>query len=449
MSVIVTQDDSHPEGGYAVLRFPEVTVELDRASLLFQPVDDLPSDGARWPRGRIQAIETRLRDGVLEVVVGPDAVNALPAYTAVYITLTGVDQKTRKEFDLKDECRWPALVMLQQRRRRKLPDVAQPEVTEPVEYRQRRRSYSVPSTTDSEFEETEITSNRAAELGSQQIEPVFEQLEKMVSEHTVPESSEPAVSESSTQQELKLAGSDGSDISERPAPLDLKLPGSDKYEERKEEDEAKGSDDTTVSKSRFGRDGALAPPPRTRFAVLPIAIALLVGIAAGGLGYRQFFSVPEVISGGGLADGSSTADDRPADRLLMEALDSVDTTPDGASIFLTSKDDLWGKAYASYQARDFASAAKGYRMAIRVTLKNGGVPNLLEGLGAALQASETTRSDATRLSRLLYSLSALAGDPEAFCRLADSYAVSDPDYARRLRDRARALGGNNQAAQGC
>lgn len=446
MSVIVTQDESHPEGGYAVLRFSDATVGLERASLLFQPLDDLPPDAARWPRGRIAAVETRLRDGALEVVVGPDAVNALPAYTAVHITLTGVDQKTRKEFDLRDECRWPALIMQQQRRRRKLPDVVQPTIAEPVEYRERRRTYSAP---DAESGEVEITGSMVAESGPR-VELPGEQPEEALSVPAVPEPSTP---KPSLPQELKLAGSDKADISGGPTSIDVKLPGSDSREEPKElaKAELAHRPDTDPDKPVFGRAGAVSPQPRSRFAVLPVLIALLVGIAAGGLGYRQIFQPPGTISGGGSADGGSTdgaADSGPADRLLMEALDSADTTSDGASIFGTSKDDFWWRANQKEQSRDFVGAVQNYRMATRVALCGSSLPNLLKALIGALEASETTKPEAARLSRLFFSLGALAGDPGAFNRLADSYQPSDPDHAQRLRERARTLNPTLQNCQG-
>lgn len=420
MSVSVSQDESRPEGGFAVLRFPDVSVEIEGAYLLFQPLDESLSDMARWPRDRIEAVETRLKDGALEVVVGPEAVNGLPAYTAVQVTLTGIERKTGEEFDLKTECRWPALMLQQQRRRRRLPDVVQPTITEPLAPRTRRPQYQSPSAETAERPELSIKA---------------------------PDRPQPEAPREYTRQSLLEPDASETATTEDPAePAERETDPAE--QETKKEDAARElrplAGETGTGQSQFGRN-APPPPARSGF-LLPALIALLVGIAIGGLGYHFAFSTPD---GGTVTLGDGSTEAGAADRTLMEALDSSDTTEDNLSIFRTSKDDLWVQASDKYQERDFPAAAQNYRMAARVALRESSLPNLLRGLGGALDASETTKPEAARLSRLLFTLSALAGDPEAFCRLANSYGTSDPAYAQRLRDRARALGGNNTAAQGC
>lgn len=441
MSVLVIQDESHPEGGYAVLRFPEVSNEPASVHLLFQPLDEPLRDFVNWPRGRIRAIETRLRDGALEVVVGPDVVNAMPADTAVQITLD--------ELDLRNECRWPSLVLQPQRRRSRLPRVAQPEVTEPVVPRVRRPQYQ-PADTMSEETVPRIKVSRPeppqaeprpeseeAQLPSEPAVSEPADLESPTTEISVPETpvSEAPVSEPAR---LELLGSE-LPATEPSTERNLELAGSNRTDERKELE--RSSTESATPAPLWGRD-APSPPPRRPSIVLPVLIALVVGIAAGALGYRYLLPANVILSGGGTTDGGA------ADRLLMEALNTADVAS-GKPFYDRSRDDLWTQAGREYQDRDFAGSALHFRMAMRVALRESYLPTLLNGLDGALKGSDATKPQAERIERLLLSLSALAGNLDAFCRLADSYGSDDAAYAQQLRDRAHALREADPSAQGC
>ena len=422
MSVLVVQDERHPEGGYAVLRFPEITAASGALHLMFQPLDEPLRDFAQWPRGRIAAVETAVKGGVLEVVVGPDVVNVMPADVAVQITI--------EELDHRSECRWPALPMQQRPRRRKLPGLERPAIAEPVTPRARRVQPQAAVETEPAPEPDRPVLTAPAQA------PIEVHAEPISQVRSEPPAAEPRPTD-----EVALAGSDPGAADERLDAEELRLPGSDHPNETVAAEPAK---DIAPPPQLFGRDAIAAKPQRGGLGmVLPIVAALLAGVAIGAVGYGYVYP-RQPIPG---PSSPPAADSSAADRLLMQALDSPDTTDDGDPIFRTSKDELWSRADGAFRRSDFAASAKSYRMAARVAMHEANVSELVDGLASALDGSPATKPEAAGLRRLFFSLSVVAGDVNALCRLAADYDASDPQYAGRLRERARSLGVGGQ--QGC
>ncbi len=411
MNVAVSQDGRHPEGGYAVLRFEGMPTAVEGAQLSFQPLEEGGFDGERWPRGRIPAVGAQLRDGALEVVVGPEVVNALPAYAALQISLFGVDPRTGAEVDLRADCRWPALALRSQRRRGRLPEVKQPAVAEPL-----APPIRVPPSTSSKAVDAEEPLKNARDG-----------LKGPANEHL------------------------GRSASPQPVDFGGRLEpgtGNEVLETRQAPQGGTETETLNAAAPAFGRNAPAAAPARSRAGVLAAAlVSLLLGLGLGVAGDR--FLRP-ASTGGAERESTRGEANATSDRALMDAVDSADVTPDGKPIFRTSSEDFSDQAAQLLREGNFAAAALRYRMAVRVSLSAADIPALLEG-GIVEAAGSTggTPSEAANLGQFLLTLSALAGDSGAFCRLAGSYDAGDPDYAQRLRERARSLRSAGQAGESC
>ncbi len=80
VTIEVVEDAEHPEGGHAVIRLNGLWLLPANATFRIEPLDDsnpdlLPPD---WPRGDRSPVATRLTPQGVEIVVGPDIVDASP-----------------------------------------------------------------------------------------------------------------------------------------------------------------------------------------------------------------------------------------------------------------------------------------------------------------------------------------------------------------------------------
>jgi hypothetical protein len=122
VTIEVEQDQTRTEGGYAVIRFLEHSADPGRATIRLLPADELaPGEEAGWTKHPFEAVETRLAGGVLEVVVGPDVVNSLPADLPIRIVID--------DLAIDGICWWPSLSPLVSSGRGRLQQVERAEVT--------------------------------------------------------------------------------------------------------------------------------------------------------------------------------------------------------------------------------------------------------------------------------------------------------------------------------
>lgn len=80
IKIEVVEDSDHPEGGHAVIRLNGLWLLPANATFRIEPVDApdpalLPAD---WPRGDRSPLATRLTPHGVEIIVGPDVVDAPP-----------------------------------------------------------------------------------------------------------------------------------------------------------------------------------------------------------------------------------------------------------------------------------------------------------------------------------------------------------------------------------
>lgn len=395
MTIEVEQDETRPRGGYAVLRFFDQTQDPGRVTLRFQPFDETES-GTNWPKAKFESVSTRLVGDVLEVVVGPEVVNNIPADISlrVLVDTLGID----------DICWWPSLSPEIVSRQTRLPQIERPEVKDWVKS----------SGTDG---------NRAEEKTDKQEETKEEEAPE---QSTVPTGN----GTSQEQQHGRVEQVDPPDPEEEPV-----------TEEEPEPDEPAKPDEPEEETSE---------PKQGR---MWMTLCFLAGLIIGGgaiYGWQSFNPEPKatqtVTAPVPPPAPAPPAPPPPADRSLLEAVDTPDFDTDGASIFSTASREWLRRGDANRTNGDLSAAALNYRRALRTAWyeDNRELGDVIGRLAAVLSTNATRTKDLDRTVRILMELAIVSGDPAGLCRLAllDQKAVGgtpNPTFAEALRARAREL----------
>ncbi|MGO4135959.1 hypothetical protein ACEQ6A_15515 [Rhizobium brockwellii] len=394
MIIEIEQDETKPRGGYAVLRFHDQSVDPGSVTLNFQPFEDVER-GTNWPKTRFESVETRLVGDTLEVVVGPEVVNNIPADISLRVVIDALS--------IDEICWWPSLSPEIASRPSPLPHIARPEVANWVK----------PLGPDV---------NRAGETTRKE---------------------EKNQEEKALQQSIDPPGS-GKDQEQAPAPVDpaVELSSEDGPVTEPEPEEVREPDGLEKETS-FPRP-ALSPaePKRSR---AWMALAFLAGLIIGGgtiYGWQSLTAKPAVTQ----MVTAPQPPPSPADRTLLTAVDTPDFDPDGNPIFSIASREWLRRGDVDRANGNLNSAALNYRRALRTAWHedNRELGDVIGRLAAVLSSNGNRNSELGRTIRILMELAVVAGDPAGLCRLAllDQNAVGgtpDPAFADGLRSRASKL----------
>ena len=130
VDVEIADDQSRPEGGYAIVLLRGVTSLPDRASFRVKPVDARDASagpaGEEWPRGEHVPVAVRQTDAGIELVIGPEIVEcaALLPGTVGVIEIPAAD--------VRGEFLWPSIRPTARPRRRHNLSVVKPARAMPV-----------------------------------------------------------------------------------------------------------------------------------------------------------------------------------------------------------------------------------------------------------------------------------------------------------------------------
>lgn len=104
-AIQIVPDDARAGGGHAIIKVAGVFTAPEPATFQIEPLDEDAGEepGDSWPRGSQSALESRVTDAGLELVIGPDIVDApdLQPGTPVIVKVPGAGVET--------ELRWPEL----------------------------------------------------------------------------------------------------------------------------------------------------------------------------------------------------------------------------------------------------------------------------------------------------------------------------------------------------
>ena len=105
VSVEIFQDQGSPLGGYAVIRFNGLWLLPPNATFTIEPVDEKMAGGRKegWPAGKRRPLETRVTSKGIEILVGPEIVDAPLLLPGTPVTISV------PEASVKVEARWPNL----------------------------------------------------------------------------------------------------------------------------------------------------------------------------------------------------------------------------------------------------------------------------------------------------------------------------------------------------
>ncbi len=126
VSVDIFPDQSSPLGGYAVIRFNGLWLLPPNATFTIEPVDD-KLDVTResgWPVGKRRPLETRVTSKGIEIVVGPEIVDAPLLLPGTPVAISVPDASVRVEV------RWPNLPASKKKRGESLVVSAEQLLTE-------------------------------------------------------------------------------------------------------------------------------------------------------------------------------------------------------------------------------------------------------------------------------------------------------------------------------
>ena len=365
----------HPErgAGYALIRFWDQTEAPKQARLSFRPLEGAPPPG--WPQGLVTALDVRLEEGVLEVAVGPEAVDRLPADVPIAIHLI--------EPRLQGECFWPALVpsgALEAAAGKLVRPVSEAKAKElddlkTAERREEIRPLSPPQ------EEKETPSPPAAPPVAEIRRPPPETSVEPLLPTPEPPPQTPA--SQNIVQPVRLA-------SETPP---------------------------SASAASEGEGWNRKIP-----AILAGVALFLMGLGAGHFFTKTTQPYPKVEAGG--------SDSALVEALLTELVGDQETQADYESVFKGASRHWRDKAQSMVRrAGDPDEITKNYRWAIRAALGQSQVPALVEELRRDVPGLDQ------RLRRILLALSVAGGNPQALCDLAADLEGADQEAATRLRAR--------------
>jgi hypothetical protein len=104
VTVEVVQDARFPHGGHAVIRLHGLWLLPPQAKFRIDPVDDaLPESAADWPSGERSPKETRVTSRGVEILVGPDIVDAAALQPGTPVTVS------IPSASISADLRWPNL----------------------------------------------------------------------------------------------------------------------------------------------------------------------------------------------------------------------------------------------------------------------------------------------------------------------------------------------------
>lgn len=124
MAIEIEQDETRPEGGYVVLRLPGQAGAPDQLSVQLTPLDDPDEEAATWAKHPFQPAEIRRSGEDLDLVLGPEVVNGVPADLPLRVTIAALG--------IEEDCLWPSLRPLIAPRAGRLAQVPRGEVVGPA-----------------------------------------------------------------------------------------------------------------------------------------------------------------------------------------------------------------------------------------------------------------------------------------------------------------------------
>ena len=89
-TIHIVPDQTHPEGGQAVIRIDGVWLLHDRATYRIEPLDEASSadDLLDWPHGEQIPLDVRTTARGIELVVGPSVVDAMDLHPGAAVSIS-------------------------------------------------------------------------------------------------------------------------------------------------------------------------------------------------------------------------------------------------------------------------------------------------------------------------------------------------------------------------